>query len=565
MKKQYCGWGIAVVVAGLVLIAVNVWAGCCSGASSCPMGMGGSGSSASVYKAAFTSVHFSGSGNCKTCHNGLTDAAGTDVSIEKSWSSTMMANATRDPLWRAKVRSELDRNPALADVLNSKCSRCHAPMANTEAVFYGNYISIFSGGFLDPSNLYYNEAIDGVSCTLCHQIQNSPLLGTPAGFSGAYTIGTYTNPADRPLYGPFANVATQPMRCSVQYTPTNSGHIQQSQLCATCHNLKTPYVDENGAVLSTTLDTEFPEQMSYSEWQHSAYATQKSCQNCHMPQTNGVAIASMCMGMTTKRNGFGEHWFTGGNLTMLDLLNVNQQALGVTGSSFSKSIAATNSMLQGSANIQLLQGSLTGTQLAFRLKILSNSGHKLPTGIPLRRIVLHVLVKDANGQTVFESGRINSDGSIAGVASELDNTLFEPHHELITLQNQAQIYETIMKDSTGAVTYTLLRAKEYAKDNRLLPAGFDKATAGADIAVVGDALGDANFQGGSDQIGYQIGGLSGGKYAVTAELIYQPLSYPALKDLIQSSGTEITTFKSMYGASAHKSTVMSTLQFQVSR
>ena len=45
----------------------------------------------------FTSTHFSGSGNCSLCHNGLTDNLGNDVSIERSWSSTMMANAAKDP------------------------------------------------------------------------------------------------------------------------------------------------------------------------------------------------------------------------------------------------------------------------------------------------------------------------------------------------------------------------------------------------------------------------------------------------------------------------------------
>ena len=49
----------------------------------------------------FTSYHFSGSGNCSMCHNGLTDAEGKDVSIETAWSSTMMANAAKDPLWPA--------------------------------------------------------------------------------------------------------------------------------------------------------------------------------------------------------------------------------------------------------------------------------------------------------------------------------------------------------------------------------------------------------------------------------------------------------------------------------
>ena len=50
-----------------------------------------------------------------------------------------------------------------------------------------------------------------------------------------------------------------------------------------------------------------------------------------------------------------------------------------------------------------------------------------------------------------------------------------------------------MVDRAGAVTTGLLRATGFVKDNRLLPRGFDKATAGPDIAVRGDAAADGNF------------------------------------------------------------------------
>lgn len=45
----------------------------------------------------FTTSHFSGSGNCSQCHDGLTDTSGKDVSIVQDWGNSMMANATKDP------------------------------------------------------------------------------------------------------------------------------------------------------------------------------------------------------------------------------------------------------------------------------------------------------------------------------------------------------------------------------------------------------------------------------------------------------------------------------------
>ena len=46
----------------------------------------------------FTTSHFSGSGNCATCHDGINDTSGEDVSIVRDWGASMMANATKDPL-----------------------------------------------------------------------------------------------------------------------------------------------------------------------------------------------------------------------------------------------------------------------------------------------------------------------------------------------------------------------------------------------------------------------------------------------------------------------------------
>ncbi|MGC8781083.1 MAG: hypothetical protein ACP5UQ_09485, partial [Anaerolineae bacterium] len=81
------------------------------------------------------------------------------------------------------------------------------------------------------------------------------------------------------------------------------------------------------------------------------------------------------------------------------------------------------------------------------------------------------------------SGKPDPDGTIAGNDADADPLKFEPHYDLITAADQVQIYEPIMGDHEGKVTYTLLRAARYLKDNRLLPAGADKAKLPADIAV----------------------------------------------------------------------------------
>ena len=57
---------------------------------------------------------------------------------------------------------------------------------------------------------------------------------------------------------------TDPMQQFVKFTPTFSAHIKASEHCASCHDLKTPITDDNGKVISTGVNDEFPEQMAYS-------------------------------------------------------------------------------------------------------------------------------------------------------------------------------------------------------------------------------------------------------------------------------------------------------------
>lgn len=496
----------------------------------------------------FNSFHFSGSGNCATCHNGLTDDQGNDVSIEKAWSSTMMANATKDPLWRAKVRSEIARNPQLESVINDKCTKCHAPMANTEAHYNNDLIKVFDqDGFLDPQNSHHDEALNGVSCTLCHQVKDNGKLGTLDGMSGKYEVDE-----SRTIYGPYDNVRVQPMQNNVNYTIKFSAHVKDSKMCATCHNLKTPFVDDSGNLLSTTPESEFPEQMPYTEWEHSDYKDTQSCQDCHMKRTNGVVIASRPNNLNTKRDGFAQHIFVGGNKTLLDILKNNATTLGVTANNFDFTMAQTDEMLKSAARVEIVdQAELDGT-MDVRLKITSQTGHKLPTSFPSRRAFIHFTVTNSAGQVVFESGRVNADGTIVGADSDADRNVFEPHYDFIDAEDQVQIYETVMGDNLGDVTYTLLRALEYKKDNRLLPNGFDKATAHSDVQVHGQASTDDNFVGGSDTITYRVSGLEGGTYTVNAELLYQTLSAPFAQDLFTDASAETATFKSMYEASNMK-------------
>lgn len=505
--------------------------------------------------AAFTSTHFSGSQNCATCHNNIKDSSNIDVSIESDWAGTMMANASKDPLWRAKVASELGRNPHLEDVINDKCTKCHAPMANYEAHHISETPKVFDDGFLNPENPHFDEALNGVSCALCHQI-DATNLGELDGFSGHYNINQ-----NREIYGQYTGVNPTPMLNNVNYTPMYAQHMNESKMCASCHNLKTPYVDANGDVLTTTPESEFPEQMPYSEWEHSEFATAQSlqsCQDCHMQRADGVVISNRPNnGSLPARDNFKRHNFVGGNELMLDILNQNKTALGVNpNANFEKILTQTQTLKENAASIALSSSSV-GNTLSINVSINSNAGHKLPTSFPSRRAFVHLTLFDANNNILFESGKVNADGSIVGADGDANASSYEPHHDVINAENQVQIYEAVMQNSDNEVTHTLLRAASYVKDNRITPRGFDKTTAPSDIAVVGSASSDTDFIGGSDSVTYELSTTAFGSQTparVEVELLYQTVSYPFARDLFEDNTPESQSFEQMFDASELKTT-----------
>ncbi|SHE22944.1 cytochrome c family protein [methanotrophic endosymbiont of Bathymodiolus puteoserpentis (Logatchev)] len=520
---------------------------------------------ASLSRTKFQTKHFAGSGVCAQCHNKIEDQDGNDVSIVDAWERSMMANATRDPFWQAKVRSELNRTPELSPEINDKCSRCHAPMANESARKKQDAVqTIFDDGILSPKNPYHDLAMNGVSCSLCHQISPDVPFGTDAGYSGNFSIASYENSRDRLIYGPYKNVLTGPMRNFASFTPTFSEHIKSSELCASCHDLTTPYSDEQGQILSHNIEEEFPEQMVYSEWLHSDYAQTDSCQGCHMPRADGVIIASQPQMLTTKRNDFAQHEFLGANRLMLSMLQAYREQLGVKATDFSKSILSAEQLLQDAAKIEIKSSKLSNGVLNFQVKIDSLTGHKLPSGYPSRRVILHVIVLDSQGNTVFESGKVNSDGSVAGLDSDENLAHYEPHYQTIESEQQVQVYEAIMQDYQNKLTYTLLRAKSYVKDNRLLPLGFNKDTAANKIKVRGDAELDEDFMAGGDVVQFNLKQFSGQEYTIKAELIYQTVSYAFAADLFQDTSLEVKRFKQMFNASSFKSTPMVSAQKVVS-
>ncbi len=479
--------------------------------------------------------YFAASGLCATCHDGLRDSSGENVSIAADWQSTMMANAARDPIWQMKVYSETIRNPVLSDVIQDKCTTCHMPMARSQLAFENDDVEMWGDGLLNEKHNLHDLAMDGVSCTLCHQIAVDN-LELESSFSGHFAIDFATARPARKIYGPYAGPFVTPMRNSSGFTPVYSKHVEDSRLCATCHTLHTPVIDDKGEHIG-----DFPEQTPFLEWKESAYARETnriaSCQDCHMPPAKGgVVISNRPARRLSARSPFFKHFFVGGNVVMLDVLSAFNDELDLVATKQAINNTRDRTLYQlqnNTAAVEILDIQKNDTTLTARIHVRNNTGHKFPTGFPSRRAWVHLKVEDANRLVVFESGRPQSGGAISGNDADLAPGRFERHYSTIRDQREVQVYELIMGDLAGNLTYTLLDAANRIKDNRLLPAGFEKGRADDDVDVAGGAMSDVDFEGGSDLIAYSIP-IKDAEFPleITVDLLYQTVSYRFWKDLL---------------------------------
>ncbi len=486
---------------------------------------------------------------CIACHTDIVTPSGRDVSFAGAWRPTMMANAARDPYWMAGVRREVTDHPSHRAEIEDECSACHMPMARYLARHAGGHGEVFTN--LPPGVAaapHAQLAADGVSCALCHQFAPEG-LGSRESFTANFSIDAPPSGALPQAFGPFDVTPghSRIMSSSSGFAPARSDHMRESGACASCHTLFTKSFGPGGEVVG-----ELPEQVPYLEWEHSAYRESRSCQSCHMPKVGEVVPLTPVLGEA--RSDVLEHVFLGGNVFMQRLLSRYRLELGVTATSAELEAAARRTadhLATESATLAIATTRLAGGRVLAEVTVRNLAGHKLPTAYPSRRAWLHVVVRDKDRGVVFESGAPSPDGRITGNDNDARAEAFEPHYAEISSGDQVQVYEAILGDPKGAVTTGLLTAVQYLKDNRLLPDGFDKASASKDVAVRGQAAGDGNFTAGGDRVRYSVD-VSGatGPFSVDATLYYQSIGYRWAKNLAAYDAPEPRRFLRYYDAMA---------------
>jgi hypothetical protein len=498
---------------------------------------------------------FRTSDRCVACHNGLTTSSGEDISIGFEWRASIMANSSRDPYWQGSVRRESIDHPESKAAIENECSTCHMPAVHFRDRDEGRQTQVFARLPLQKFPKGDRAAADGVTCSVCHQIEKTG-LGTEATFVGNVVIAKPIQNDVRPEYGPFdidKGHQTVMHSSTATYFPTKADHMRDAGLCGSCHTLITAALGSNGEKLA-----KFPEQMPFQEWQHSEYAAKQTCQDCHMPRVNEPVAVTALYGQP--REGMHRHVFVGSNFVMEGMLQDHRDELATEAlpEEMDAAMKRTAEFLKTqAAKVTITRVDATSNGLEVDVHVENLGGHKLPTAYPSRRAWLHVSVKDSNGQVVFESGALNPDGSIVGNHNDEDPLKFEPHYREITSPQQVEIYEPILKDSEGKVTTGLLHAVGYLKDNRLLPHGFDKATAEKDIAVTGDAADDPGFTDTGSSVRYKVStGNATGPFKVEAELWFQPIGFRWAHNLEPYKADEPQRLVRYYEAAAQRSAMV---------
>ncbi|HEV7241857.1 MAG TPA: hypothetical protein VGQ36_21680 [Thermoanaerobaculia bacterium] len=482
-------------------------------------------------------------------------------------------------------------------VINT-CFRCHGvmgkrqhdidhPGTNYDAEF------IYRTGS-QPGAEYGALSRDGISCGSCHHIRRDVIPPTwkksPLEFflTNSITGLFQTGPADE-IFGPFKDdeIVTVPMDNAVGAKPKHNEYVLSSRLCGSCHTIDLPVVDKNKPIQPIGPTTPHSiEQATYLEWLNSAYQNEfgkpgkdaQTCQDCHMPtklvnEQLGVDVDPIQTRIAIveddsypaaehraptddirvrfRQSGFVRHEFLGMNAFLLEMFKQFNDILGVRKSDYMTGTSdnlentqanlfdqARNRTANVAADMSVKDGTLTANVTVTNL-----TGHRLPSGVGFRRAWIELLVlenRDGRERVVWSSGRTNNVGVIVdGEGRPLETEflasgLYQRHHQVITTDDQVQIYEELTKDSDGNFTTSFIRRDQDVKDNRLLPLGWTKE--GPDPSLNGrylhatyphgNAKDDPDYQSGKgiDRVQYRVAlpaDVDPKNVSVRASLYYQ--------------------------------------------
>lgn len=460
---------------------------------------------------------FLSSQDCMGCHID-TSTGNFEVPIFNRWEGSMKANAVRDPLWKASLAIANQDAPMSGDL----CIRCHSPTGWIEGRSIPTDGTALGGQFGE-----LRADLEGVTCTVCHRMVdpiakpenpaeddpirnaliNAGMLPTSWG-NGSYVVdtldvrrGPYPHNPSGP--NPFPNVRTNMHGVPIIHSPFH----QKSEMCGTCHDVSNPvlvrqqdgsYVPNPEGIAHPTQDKYemFPLERTFSEWSNSQYASigvqaggvfggnhptgiMHSCQDCHMPDKN--TYGCYFEPAAWLRPDVPSHDFSGGNAWVQDILANTEEYISDT---YVGNLMASKNrsiyMLQNAATLEV-----TDEGCEIRVRIINETGHKLPTGYPEgRRMWIQVDFHDESLEPITTRGYYHS------FSADLNHWDTKVYEAVLGLDG---LMASISGVAEGPSFHFVLNNKIY-KDNRIPPRGFNNAAfASVQAAPVGYVYQDGQY------------------------------------------------------------------------
>ena len=345
------------------------------------------------------------------------------------WSDSMHAKALSDPFYLDQVEEARKDG---GDELAAFCDTCHAPGA------------IMTGSI---DNAKEHEGLDGITCTICHQVegQYGDVIGnTSMGYPNGGPNGTY-----------YAHLKDPAAPHKAAY----NSFFETSEFCGTCHNVIHP---GNGMLLEAT----------YTEWKESSYAKEGiTCQRCHNFKDVSMEApysATVGLGGPTRDNVFAMT-FVGGNVEQSN----KELATALLKSAAEMKIDFDGKDIIPNGKTEKLTVNITNV----------GAGHDLPTGLTeVRNVWLSVYAADVDGNKQAEITTVpfgvklaGADGQDVGARFWLGETVLEDRR-IKAGETYSEDVEFTMPE--GVDTSYLVAELNYqsAKDEVIAPSGVKNPT-----------------------------------------------------------------------------------------
>ena len=380
---------------------------------------------------------------CFNCHSKVT----------RIWDQSKMAHTTANPklldmYYGTDAEGNLGRgegyrldNPRS----NGNCATCHAPSAAAASRW-----SLDLKEVLDSPRTEW----EGVSCEYCHKVRK--VVEDPSTPSGAAAILERQAPVRGRsilVFGPYDDVVVPPMAAS--YNPL----YDSGRFCSTCHShlkrlgpgktwdRRKIYSDEEWAGFGFENNSILPIQTTYQEWKHWQESLpaedpnkEKKCQQCHLswqkkllPYENFVVDgnARSMWGTYRSPEQIRPHHFEGG----------------------------TKAQLQNALAMEI-EGETQGNELLLKVHISNtNGGHWVPTGEPMRSVMLLVEAHDSEDRALklIRGSRLPDWAGIGQLGK--GNYAGLP----------GVVFARVLADAAGNLNVPFWRASRIASDTRIRP------------------------------------------------------------------------------------------------